>query len=287
MIPPRDQWCIQIEITNACQRACANCTRLIGHGRSFYLGRWEFLQALHALREFVDLPPDRQGRRRVVGVMGGEPLYHPQFVDFCQLMRQELPEKSSRGLWTGLDWQLHPAADAIEDTFGYINNPRKDQVDCYHQPVLVASQDVVSHLEARQELQAQCWLQEHWSSSIGPKGFFFCEVAGALAWIFDGPQGLPVTPSCWRHDLCAYQEQLAWCDRCGICLYDRQAGRMVAPGLTCRRDKDRIDDVSQSNLSALEALGSRRIAAGQYQAYDPIQHEGQPYQTQPPWKYTG
>ncbi|HUT89296.1 MAG TPA: radical SAM protein [Thermoguttaceae bacterium] len=282
MIPPREQWCIQIDVTNACPRRCSNCTRLLAHAR----GRWDvslvdFARAVEALADFpAESTPDRRGRRKVVGIIGGEPLLHPQFAELCEIMIEAVPEMRHRGLWTGLRYDRHPFRAAVERligpkpspagnrdaTGGYLNQNLHDK-DCFHQPVLVAVQDVVRDEAAMWELIDRCPLQEEWSAAITPKGFFFCEVAGAMDLVFVGPGGLPVTPACWRHDLAAYREQIErWCPRCGVCL--PLAGRL---------DRERVDDVSRSNLETLRRLKSPRILAGDYalfdtEAYDPSTH---------------
>ena len=266
MIPPRKQWCIQIDVTNACTRACSNCTRMTAHAREpFFMDRACFERACDALATFpTESDPDPFGRRKVVGIIGGEPLLHPEFGVLVTIMRRFLPNAAFRGLWTGVNWPLHRHADDVHrllggwstsvspgESGGYLNW-NMHLPACIHQPVLVAIQDVV-HDDARMwELINRCPLQEQWSATITPKGFFFCEVAGAMDMVFDGPGGLPVTPGCWRHDLAEYRGQIEqWCPRCGVCL-----------PLTGRRDDEQQDDVSESNARTLRHLGSPRVLEG-------------------------
>ena len=266
MIPPREQWCIQIDVTNLCTRACSNCTRMLAHDRErFVMPIPIFEQAVHALAAFPSTsPPDKAGRQKVVGIIGGEPLLHPEFPELCRIMAEAIPNPRERGLWTGLTWRHHPHRAIIEETFpqpglAYINpNPHTGEI--WHHPVLVAAQDVTLGPTRMWDAIRNCELQEHWSGSITPKGFFFCEVAAAFDMIFNGPGGLPITPECWQNPLCAFASQIAlWCPRCGICL----------PALGKRRDNEERDDISPSNLATLHHLGSPRILAGDYVLYDP------------------
>lgn len=266
MIPPKKQWAIQIDVTNRCVRACSNCTRMIGHAR----GEWDmkiddFAQAVRALAGFPKgSPADAHGRRKVVGMIGGEPLLHPAFEELCAVFREELPDPETRGLWTGLDWPRHRHAATIRATFpggSYINpndHSRPDGV--WHYPVLVAARDA---MPSQMQMWAAIWdcpLQRDWSASVTPKGFFFCEVAGALDMIFEGPGGLPVEPDCWRAELTDFQRQIdTWCPRCG----------MAVPGLAKRRDSEEVDDISLSNLEELRRLGSPRVEAGHYVEWAP------------------
>lgn len=278
MIPPRQQWCIQIDVTNACGRGCSNCTRLTSHARQpFFMDAPTFERACRALAAFPEeSEPDRKGRRKVVGVIGGEPLAHPDFPQLVNLMRRIIPEPSYRGLWTGLHWPSHKHAGAVEHllggrpsatttvapvrrgAMGYLNwNPHVDP-PCLHQPVLVAIEEVIRDEQQMWRLIDRCPLQEDWSATITPKGFFFCEVAGAMDMIFGGPGGLPITPGCWCHDLADYRDQIErWCPRCGVCL-----------PLVGRLDREGMDDVTEANLEALRQVGSPRALAGDVVLYD-------------------
>lgn len=260
MIPPREQWCIQIDVTDACQRKCSNCTRLTGHGSQPYFMPLEtFRQCCEALRRFpLDSPSDpghwRQGVK-CVGIMGGEPLLHPAFPELCRITGQYFA-KEHRGLWTGMRWRETRHADVIRDTFtplGYINL-NVHAVPSLHQPVLVAARDAVKDEAAMWELIRNCPLQREWSGSMTPKGFFFCEVAAAMDRVFHGPGGLPIEEASWRKDIDSFRDQIErWCPRCGVCV-----------PLDRRFDCEERDDVSRTNLDNLRALGSRRIANGQY-----------------------
>jgi len=236
-----------------------------------------FRVACKALREFVEQPPDRNGRRRVVGMIGGEPLHHPEFRRLVGIMRDVFPDASKVGLWTSETPKSHnwPYVERLlglrptttvypvgRGEGGYLNWNRHDS-ECYHQPVLVGIQDVIDDEETMWELIESCPLQEEWSGTITPKGFFFCEVAGAMDLAFDGPGGMPVNCGCWKHDLADYREQIErWCPRCGVCL-----------PLKGRRDTDRLDDISDRNANDLAKLGSPRVLDGGIVRFDASKRE--------------
>lgn len=273
MIPPRQQWCIQIDITNACPRACSNCTRLTAHAQEpFFMDLPTFERAARALAHFpTRSPADRHGRPKVVGIMGGEPLMHPLFGVFAAVICRAIPNTGHHGLWTGLDYSTRRHAAVVRALLGdtpsqrvrgrtiegYLNyNPHRPA--CWHQPVLVGVQEVIRDKEAMWRLIRACPLQEQWAGAITPKGFFFCEVAASLDMIFQGPGGLPIDSRCWTHDLDQYEDQIRrWCPRCGVCL-----------PLKPRKDEDEIDDISPGNFNRLQELGSPRIAQGGYRIFD-------------------
>lgn len=271
MIDIQSQWAIQVDITNKCNRNCSNCTRLISHVvKPFFMSVEKFREAAWALRDFPENspPPIPSVANKVVGILGGEPLLHPQFSEIMDAIVEAIPEKRYRGLWTGLKWERTQYANAIRGAFGYINNNRHTS-QCLHSPVLVAISDVIKDERKRMQAIDDCWLQKMWSGTITPKGLFFCEVAGAMDMVFNGPGGLSVEPDCWRRPLRDFQSQIdRWCGRCGIPL-----------NLRGREDNEQIDDVTESNLVLLK--NSPRIKANQYRLYDSTQR----ITTVEPWRY--
>ena len=61
---------IQLEITNACPNRCGNCTRFVGHHPKPFFMDFEFFKK--AVDSMVTYP-------KMTGIMGGEPLLHPDF----------------------------------------------------------------------------------------------------------------------------------------------------------------------------------------------------------------
>jgi hypothetical protein len=270
MIDPAYQWCQQIDVTNACGRKCSNCTRLCGHVRDpFYMSVEMFAQCVEALRNFpTDSPPSTADPNKMIGMIGGEPLLHPEFAKLVRIVADRIPNKEHRGLWTGLRWERTIHAALIRSTFGYINNNTHDS-KCQHSPVLVAIQDYAKDTQNQTAIIEQCWLQRLWSATCTPKGYFFCEVAGALDMVMNGPGGLPIEPGCWDRPLADFQEQIdRWCPRCGIPLQ-----------LEGRLDSDEVDDISPTNLDALRH--SPRITNGHFVLHT---HLVSPIDNAP-WKY--
>lgn len=209
MFAVRDKSVIQIEVTNACKNECTNCSRFAGHYTNTYFMKLDQVEkAIDSLHYFPG----------GIGIMGGEPLMHPDFVEICNLMKQMVsPER--RYLWTsGYNWNLY--RQVIRKTFGgnvHFNN-HSDTTQKHH-PMLLSISDIIDDQELIGKLVDDCWVNRRWSASINPKGSFFCEIAAAMDVLFKGPGGHPVSRGWWNEDPEAFRDQIErYCYRCGACV---------------------------------------------------------------------
>ena len=196
----KDNVVIQIEVTNACNLACANCSRLVGHHKKpFFMSLDEVRNGIKSLNGF----PGR------IGLMGGEPTLHPEFSKICDIYQELIPDKRKRELWTdGFKWDKYK--DKIFETFDedlvHYNDHSKPE-EGWHQPILVSIDEVVLDKKKMWRLIDNCWVQRRWSASITPKGAFFCEIARALDHVLDGPGGWDVEPGWWKKTVKDYTQQ--------------------------------------------------------------------------------
>ncbi len=251
MRPIFEMTVIQIEATNACHLSCSNCTRFVGH---------------HASPFFMDLDTVRRAIRSLdgfpgrIGLMGGEPTLHPKFKEILAIYRDMIPDRRKREFWTaGHRWD--ELKDDILATFDEDLVAFNDhtQTTGRHQPLLVASEEMVPDPVLRKQLIDQCWVQRQWSASITPKGGFFCEIAAARSHLLDGPMGYPIEPGWWNRRPDQFQDQVAWaCDGCSapIPMETRPDGRGGRDGAT-------IDQVSPRQLVQLLKAGSPKARRGQ------------------------
>jgi hypothetical protein len=275
---PAEQATIQIELTSACVLRCSNCTRFCGtHEVPFFLEEGEFCAAIDSLVEYSALP------HAMVGFMGGEPLLHPKFAQFCEYAVTKIP-RDKLGLWSTFPDapKYKRYAEIICRTFGSILLNDHSRDDILHAPVLMASDEffrkpcpdctissacddppcatcngtgTVPDDRAIFAATEHCWVQESWSSAINPKGAWFCEVAAALSALFDGPEGWKVEPGWWKRTPMDFKEQREWaCKKCGAAL----------PLERVRNSQDNRDDVSPGNLERLKAIRSKKVARGEY-----------------------
>jgi hypothetical protein len=242
MIPLSEMKIIQIDITNACINSCSNCTRLIGHHKKpFFMDMATFQNAVDSL---IDFPG-------IVGMIGGEPLIHPQFPEMARYLSLKRLDKKRRGLWSTIpEGSRHGAL--IKEIFGvqYFNDHSVNTIQ--HQPVLVAAKEMMRDKEKMWELIDKCWVQNLWSAAITPKGAYFCEVAAAFDMLFDGNRGWPIEPGWWHRTPEEFGDQKAhWCPRCGCAI-----------PLERRVSTEEKDDISPGNLTALEEINSPGIHRG-------------------------
>lgn len=247
---------IQIDVTNACDKLCSNCTRFCGHYQS---DRIYFIDPDYYEKALLSL----KGYAGIVGMIGGEPTLHPQFPELCELVVKYVPEKKRRGLWSNKGPSFDKYNEIIYETFGYFNLNDHVSNPIIHTPILVASEDLVSDSRLTEDdwkrFTENCWVQMTWSATITPKGAYFCEVAGMLDYLFDGNIGwdIETVPHWWTKNIYEYSRQVEWaCRKCGCQL-----------PLRPRRSTDRVDDITVSNLERLKAVESPKIDKGLYELF--------------------
>ena len=278
---------IQVELTSACVLKCSNCTRFCGtHKVPFFLTEEQFKAAIDSLVEYAQMP------HAIVGFMGGEPLLHPQFAEFCKYAASKIP-RNKLGLWSTFpdSPKYKGYAELIVSTFGNILLNDHSREDIMHAPVLMAAEEYFrkpcptckgERFMATRGSEGEpdgtlcstcggkgtvtndtdlfaavehCWVQESWSASINPKGAWFCEVAAALSDLFDGPEGWKPEPGWWKKTPMQFREQMDWaCRKCGAAL----------PLTRIRSSQDPRDDVSEGNLERLKAIGSKKVKRDEY-----------------------
>lgn len=247
MRPLLDMDTIQIEITNACVRSCSNCTRFCGHHEHPYFMDMDPFKA--AVDSMVGFP-------KMTGIMGGEPLLHPEFHEMCEYLGSKVPPAQT-GFWTALPKGFEKHREIICKTFGNIFLNDHARPDIFHHPVLVAAEEAA--IKGMFYLIDKCWLQNCWSAAINPNGAFFCEIAAAFSLLMgEGPgSGWPVEAEWWNRTSKDYTSQIEkYCVRCGCCL-----------PLQRRASVDGRDDISPSNLK-LFLPKSKKLQAGKYVMWD-------------------
>jgi hypothetical protein len=157
-----------------------------------------------------------------IGIIGGEPVLHPDFPQICELIRSKFPS-AKMGLWTSGGKNFDRYLPLIKSTFGQIayNEHNKEQLKtCKHQPLTIAIKDVVPDPCVRAQLIDDCWVQRTWCATINHFGAYFCEVAAAQDVLLNnGKNGWPVVPEWWRKTPDQFRDQIdAFCDNCGMAI---------------------------------------------------------------------
>jgi hypothetical protein len=225
---------VQIEITNACNHKCGNCTRFC------QLVQRPFFMPLDEVKRAID---SMVGYPKMTGIMGGEPLLHPDFEEICRYAGSKI-NANQLGLWTTLPKGFEKYNKVICETFYHIFVNDHTRPDIYHHPSLVGIQEVCADKNNMWQWINNCWAQMSWSASINPRGAWFCEIAASMAMLYDEGEGWSVEPGWWWKIPKDFREQMEqWCPRCG----------MAAP-LALRSSLDEVDDVSPLNYEALKGV---------------------------------
>lgn len=284
MKSPKDMKIIQIDITNACQHRCSNCTRFCGHHeKPFFMDFDTFKRAVDSMEGYVG----------IVGLIGGEPTLHPEFERFARYLDSKMPAQYKRksrymnqmqgefiktlnkleiestftyreegwekpsvmcgaGLFSAIGAGYKKHYETIQDVFTYqaVNDHTNPM---YHEPILVARKDLGIPDDEWIKLREKCWVNQLWSAGITPKGAFFCEIAGTLDLLLDGPGGWPIEPGWWKREEKDFGDQLQWCELCGVALQ------------TFTRDaNEEVDDMSRTLYEKIRRLNSSKIRQGKY-----------------------
>ena len=284
MRSPKDMQIIQIDITNACPHTCSNCTRFCGHHKKpFFMDFDTFKQAVDSLQDYQGL----------VGIIGGEPTVHPEFEKFANYLRDSRIGAGNRykilrkpvkdmlsymlaylqtgkyklGLWSSLNEGYYKHFEVINDSFPtqFLNDHDNT---CRHQALLMPRKELGIPDDEWIKKRDACWVQNTWSATITPKGAFFCEVAGALDMLFDGPGGWKVEPGWWKREVKDFWDQLPWCELCSGCLDVPQ-----------RISNDERDDMTPEIFETLKSMGSPKIKRGKYVVHDPKSFDKSNYHT--------
>jgi hypothetical protein len=278
MKSPRHMRIIEIDITNACDKRCSNCTRLCGHHRKPYFMNFDtFKRAVDSLDGYLGIR----------SMMGGEPTLHPEFERFIRYLGSKFPKRENPFVYPQKDFikQVHRVEldnfEMIDDgdgaeridvvgagMFSNMGASYKKHYEIitdtlpfqglndhlnpiFHQPALISRKELGISDDEWTLLRDACWLQNEWSAGVTPKGAFFCEVAGVLDMLLDGPGGWKIETGWWKRSPEEFGDQLHWCELCGF------------PLTTLTRDSsEEVDDVSPEWHERLKTLGSPKVKSG-------------------------
>ena len=262
MRSPYEMSIICVDVTNKCDLACSNCTRLLENQDAL----WEMTpdNFRTALRSLKDYPG-------IIAMIGGNPAMHRNYKELCRIFVEEVPERRQRGLWTNNVFKHEKVSKQI---FGVFNlNPHgeergirslkeltslADQTVWYHEqhsdhsPLLTAAKDLFDEEEMWKRI-SECDINQHWSATIiqnkGNPRAYFCEVAASFDLARGEDHGIELTPGWWRKNIREFRDQIErFCPGCGVPA--RLKGHM---------DYEQVDTYSRSNSDiALKSLQRNR-----------------------------
>ena len=247
MRPPYKMGIICIDITNKCDLACSNCTRLLANQEHFWDMTVEnFKEAVLSLKDYPG----------VVVLIGGNPCMHPKFDELSKIFRELRPDKNKRGLWTNnffkhekistevygvFNLNTHGDARAIKSLKNFEFKGGYHPDNSHHSPILAAIKDLYKDTDEMWRLISNCDVNQNWSASIvqnkGKLRAYFCEVAASFDLARGEDNGLEITNDWWKKEIFDYKTQIDhFCPGCG-----------VAAQLQGSMDHDEIDTYSLTN----------------------------------------
>ena len=262
---PRNMHIICIDVTNKCDLACSNCTRLLENQDTFWdMTPENFRLALQSLKDY----------HGIIAMIGGNPCMHPKFKELCQIFVEEIPNKMQRGLWTN---NFFKHGKLCQDTFGTFNlnshgNDRaephleslhnnakaagalswfyKGQSD--HAPILTAIKDLYPEDEMWEKI-TKCDINREWSASIvqnnGELRAYFCEVAASFDLARKQDHGKPVVEGWWKQNITEFGEQIKkFCPGCGVAAKQKSA-----------KDIEELDTYTRSNADIATVRKDRHV----------------------------
>lgn len=280
MKSPKDMAIIEIELTNACIHKCSNCTRFCGYSKKpFFMNFDIFKKAVDSMEGFKGtislmggeptLHPEFEKFANYINqhINNKETNYFSKNFIYPQKNFME-----ARGLQNTVNTSLFHTSNgaykaavngvgmfsALPNSFLKLYETIQDNVQfqglndhtktMYHQPILISRKSLGISDEKWIKLRNNCWVNQKWSASITPKGAFFCEIAGALDMLLDGPGGWPIEKGWWMREEKDFGNQLEWCEICGLALQ------------TFSRDaNDEVDDVSEDLYHYIKNLRGKKV----------------------------
>ena len=258
MRAPRNMHIICVDVTNKCDLACSNCTRLLENQDEFWdMTPDNFRLALQSLKDY----------HGIIAMIGGNPCMHPKFKELCQIFVEEIPNKMQRGLWTN---NFFKHRELCEETFGTFNLnshgiPRAEGklIEMHksvsskgalswlyagtsnHSPILTAVKDLYPESEMWQKI-TECDINREWSASIvqnkGKLRAYFCEVAASFDLSRGTDNGHEVVAGWWKRHIQDYAEQIKkFCPGCGVPAKEK-----------AHKDIENVDTFTETNRDLAE-----------------------------------
>jgi hypothetical protein len=284
---------IQIELCTACVLHCSNCTRFSGtKTKESFISDEDFRAAIDSLVEYSKLT------HACVGFMGGEPVLHPKFVEFCDYAVSKI-DRMKLGLWStfpsGAKYKGY--REVIARTFGNVLLNDHSRDDILHAPVLMAAEDYFRkpcekcHGTGKIDVREFIGHEKFMGDEDNP---ITCPMCGGKGTVTDDLHMFAAVEHCWIQESwsASINNKGAWfCEVAAALsdLFDGPEGWKVEPGWwkrtpmafreqmdwACRKcgaalpierthsSQDPRDDISPSNLKRLEEIKSRKLKRGE------------------------
>lgn len=229
MRPPSSMDIICIDITNKCDLACSNCTRLLENQDELWdMSLENFRAACRSLADF----------HGTIAVIGGNPCMHRNFEEISLIFEQEIQDKTQRGLWSnnifkhqelvtrvygGFNLNAHGEIRGISSLTNLHKRVKKGNLylkHSHHSPLLTAVRDIYEESVMWEKISG-CDINREWSATLienkGRLRAYFCEVAASFDLANNLDRGLDPHVGWWKRPMHDFGSQIqAFCPSCGV-----------------------------------------------------------------------
>ena len=199
---------VGIDITYVCDLRCNNCNRSCTQDPT------SDHMTLGQIRHFLEESKERQIRWELIGLLGGEPTCHPQFLEVVELVREYRdgfsPETQIRVVTNGHSERTKKLLCQLPSDIEVVDSAKssRDQPEFF--TFNVAPIDVGGY--ERADFFNACPVTHLCGIGVTPYGYYPCGVAGAIDRTFGFDLGRKVLP---QEDDDMKEEIRRFCALCG------------------------------------------------------------------------
>ena len=170
---------INLHLTSNCKRKCPNC-----HSCSHQLPSDDYL-SLEDIQRFMELSRKFGNEWKIIALMGGEPVLHPQFSSVLEIVKRGVYGRTQVVLYSGGHTEALKAIREVKPDWVHLRNTknRGDEIKhSTHRLFTVAPIDTEQYKDA--DFEKGCWVPPMCGTSYWDGQIFPCNQSIAINRVF-------------------------------------------------------------------------------------------------------